>query len=541
MKNLKCALLLAIATVAATAQTSGISGERIRAHVKFLASDLLEGRAPGSRGGDLATEYIATQFALLGLKPAGDKGTYFQNFQLVGVDPQADSQLSFVPTTGTAISPKWLEEFVGVTYQQRTDAQFDASAVFVGHGIVAPEYKWDDYQGIDVKGKVVVLFTGEPVSNDPKFFTGRALTYYGRWTYKYEEATRHGAAAVIIIHTTPTASYGWEVVRSSWGREDQEVKLASGEPALAFAGWVSKDIGEKIAATVGSSVDALLKRADTPGFRAIDLPMRIRGRAPAKVRTVDTRNVIGRIEGSDVKLKEEAVVFSAHWDHLGIGEPVNGDRIYNGALDNGSGCGMLLEIARAWAALPQKPRRSVIFMAAAAEEAGLRGSYYYGQHPVVPAGKTAVGLNFDMFLPYGRARDVTVNGAERTTLYPIVQEAAKRMALTIASDPEPEAGHYYRSDHFSFARVGIPSFSIDHGEDLVGKPPGTGHKLYEAFVEKNYHQPSDEYHEDWDFAGMEQYAQFGLLIGVNVANSPKLPTWHPGDEFLAARQKSGVN
>jgi len=541
VKTPKCALLLAIATVAATAQTSGISGERIRAHVKFLASDLLEGRAPGSRGGDLATEYIATQFALLGLKPAGDKGTYYQNFQLVGVEPQADSQLSFVPTTGSAISPKWLDEFVGVTYQQRTDAQFDAPAVFVGHGIVAPEYKWDDYQGIDVRGKVVVLFTGEPVSNDPKFFTGRALTYYGRWTYKYEEATRHGAAAVIIIHTIPTASYGWEVVRSSWGREDQEVKLASGEPALAFAGWVTKDIGEKIAATAGSTVDALLKRADTPGFRAIDLPMRIRGRAPAKVRTVDTRNVLGRIEGSDVKLKEEVVVFSAHWDHLGIGEPVNGDRIYNGALDNGSGCGMLLEIARAWAALPQKPRRSVIFMAAAAEEAGLRGSYYYGQHPVVPAGKTAVGLNFDMFLPYGRARDVTVNGAERTTLYPIVQEAAKRMALTISPDSRPEAGLYYRSDHFSFARVGIPSFSVEPGEDLVGKPTGTGHKLIEEFNDKNYHQPSDEYHEDWDFAGMEQYAQFGLLIGVNVANSPKLPTWHPGDEFLAARQKSGVN
>jgi len=541
VKNLKCAFFLAIATVAATAQTSEISGERIRAHVKFLASDLLEGRAPGSRGGDLATEYIATQFALLGLKPAGDKGTYFQNFQLVGVEPQADSQLSFVPATGTAISPKWLDEFVGVTYQQRTDAQFDAPAVFVGHGIVAPEYKWDDYQGIDVKGKVVVLFTGEPVSNDPKFFTGRALTYYGRWTYKYEEATRHGAAAVIIIHTTPTASYGWEVVRSSWGREDQEVKLASGEPALAFAGWVTKDIGEKIAATVGSTVDALLKRADTPGFRAIDLPMRIRGRAPAKLRTVDTRNVLGRIEGSDVKLKEEVVVFSAHWDHLGVGEPVNGDRIYNGALDNGSGCGMLLEMARAWAALPQKPRRSAIFMAAAAEEAGLRGSFYYGQHPVVPAGKTALGLNFDMFLPYGRARDVTVNGAERTTLYPIVQEAAKRMALTISPDSRPEAGLYYRSDHFSFARVGIPSFSVEPGEDLVGKPAGTGHKLIEEFNDKNYHQPSDEYHENWDFAGMEQYAQFGLLIGVNVANSPKLPTWRPGDEFLAARQQSGVN
>jgi Zn-dependent M28 family amino/carboxypeptidase len=319
------------------------------------------------------------------------------------------------------------------------------------------------------------------------------------------------------------------------------VKLASGEPALAFAGWVTKEVGDKIAATIGAKADDLLKRADTPGFRAVDLPMRIRGRAPAKVRTVETRNVIGRVEGSDVKLKEEAVVFSAHWDHLGVGEPVNGDRIYNGALDNASGCGMLLEIARAWAALPQKPRRSVLFIAAAAEEAGLRGSYYYGQHPTVPAGKIAAALNFDMFLPYGRMRDVTVNGAERTTFYPIVQEAARRMALTISPDARPEAGLYYRSDHFSFARVGIPSFSVEHGEDLAGKPAGTGHKLVEEFNDKNYHQPSDEYHEDWDFAGMEQYSQFGLLIGINVANSPKLPSWRAGDEFLPARQKSGVN
>jgi len=538
---MKRALILFLLTLVASAQMTEVSGERIRAHVKFLSSDLLEGRAPGSRGGDLATEYIATQFSLLGLKPAGDQGTYFQKFALVGVEPQADSQLVFSPEKGAATSFKWLDEFVGVTYQQRADAQFDAPAVFVGHGIVAPEYKWDDYQGIDVRGKVVVLFTGEPPSTDPNFFTGRALTYYGRWTYKYEEATRHGAAAVIIIHTTPTASYGWEVVRSSWGREDQEVKLSPGEPALAFAGWVTTDAGEKIASTLGTNVDDLLKRADTRGFRAIDLPLRIRGRAPAKVRTVETRNVIGRIEGSDAKLKEEAVIFSAHWDHLGVGEPVNGDRIYNGALDTASGCGMLLEIARAWAALPQKPRRSVIFLAAAAEEAGLRGSYYYGQNPVVPAGKTAVGLNFDMFLPYGRARDVTVNGAERTTLYPIVQEAAKRMGLTISPDSRPEAGLYYRSDHFSFARVGIPSFSVEPGEDLVGKPAGTGHKLIEEFNDKNYHQPSDEYREDWDFAGMEQYAQFGLLIGVNVANSPKLPTWRAGDEFLPARQKSGVN
>src|SRR5580704_7208516 len=370
--------------VLAMAQSTEISGERIRAHVKFLASDLLEGRGVGARGGDLATEYLASQFALVGAKPAGDAGTYFQNLTLVGVAPQPESSLKAGDTTF-----RWLDDFVGVTYQQKTDAAVDGDAVFVGHGIVAPEYQWDDYAGVNVKGKVVVLFTNEPPSNDPKFFTGRALTYYGRWTYKYEEAARHGAVAAIIIHTTPTASYGWDVVRSSWGREDQQVKLAPGAGQLALAAWVTKDAGEKLAASLGHTLDELLKMADTRGFQAMPMPLRIAGKAPAKVREIRTRNVVAKIEGSDLHAKDEAVIFSAHWDHLGIGDPVNGDPIYNGAADNATGCAMIMEIARAWSALPQKPRRSALFLAATAEEAGLRGSEYFGQHPVIPAGKIA--------------------------------------------------------------------------------------------------------------------------------------------------------
>jgi Zn-dependent M28 family amino/carboxypeptidase len=519
--------------VVAMGQSTDISGERIRAHVKFLASDLLEGRGVGARGGDLATEYIAAQFALVGAKPAGDAGTYFQNLTLVGVAPQPESTLK-----AGATSFRWLEDFVGVTYQQKTDAEFDGDAVFVGHGIVAPEYHWDDYAGVDVRGKVVVLFTNEPPSKDPKFFTGPALTYYGRWTYKYEEAARHGAVAAIIIHTTPTASYGWDVVRSSWGREDQQVKLAADQQQLALAAWVTKDAGEKLTATLGHSVDELLKMADTRGFQAMPMNLRIAGKAPAKVREIHTRNVVARIAGSDSHVKDEAVIFSAHWDHLGIGDPVNGDTIYNGAADNATGCAMIIEVARAWAGLAQKPRRSAIFLAVTAEEAGLRGSEYYGQHPVVPAGKTAVDINLDMFQPVGRARDVTLIGAERTTLFPIVEEAARRFGLTISPDPRPDAGVYYRSDHFSMARVGIPSFSIDQGDDLLGKPPGTGKKLFDEFEDKHYHQPSDEYHEDWDFTGMEHYARFAMLIGVNAGNVSKMPTWHAGDEFLAARVAS---
>src|SRR5579862_1571629 len=526
--------------VFAAAQMTEISGERIRAHVKFLASDLLEGRGVGARGGDLATEYIAGQLALAGAKPAGDNGTYFQNLTLVGVDPQPTTQLSATSSDGKTISFRWLDDFVGLTLQQKTDAAFDAEAVFVGHGITAPEYQWDDYQGVDVRGKVVVMFTNEPPSDDPKFFTGKALTYYGRWTYKYEQAARKGALAAIIIHTSPTASYGWDVVRSSWGREDQQVKLAPGEPALMFAGWVTQDKGNEIAAALGKSVDDLLKMANTRGFRPVPLPIHFRGTAPAKVREIHTRNVVARIEGSDPQLKNEAVIFSAHWDHLGIGDAVNGDTIYNGAADNATGCAMILEMARAWSMLPEKPRRSALFLAVTAEEAGLRGSEFYGQHPAIPAGKTAAALNFDMFMPFGRTSDVVLTGADRTTFYPLVEEAARRFDLRIKPDPRPDAGTYYRSDHFSFARVGIPSFSIEGGEDLLGKPPGTGKKLFDDFEEHRYHQPSDEYREDWDFSGMEQFARFGFLIGINVANALKLPTWRAGDEFLAPRIASGV-
>jgi Zn-dependent M28 family amino/carboxypeptidase len=522
----------------APAQINDISGERIRAHVKFLSSDLLEGRGVGARGGDLATDYIATQMALIGAKPAGDNGAYFQNFTLVGVEAQPSAQLSAVAPGGAAISFQWLDEFVGAALQQKSENEFDAEAMFVGHGITAPEYDWDDYKGLDVRGKVVVLFTSEPPSDDPKFFTGRALTYYGRWTYKFEEAARRGAVAAIIIHTTPTASYGWDVVRSSWGREDIEVKVAPGAHALTLAAWVTAEAGEKIASSLGKTVDELLKMADTRGFKAIPLPLRFRGRVPAKIREIKTRNVVAKIEGSDPQLKDQAVVLSAHWDHLGIGTPVNGDSIYHGAVDNATGCGMLLEMARAWAALPEKPLRSAIFVSVAAEEAGLLGSRYFGEHPVIPAGKIAAALNFDGFQPWGRSRDVVVNGADRTTFFPIVEEAAQRFGFTIGPDPLPEAGLYYRSDHFSFARVGIPSFSVEEGRDLLGKPPGTGEKLYADFNDHRYHQPSDQYHDDWDFSGMETYARFGFLIGVNVANAPALPTWRAGDEFLPTRLAS---
>ncbi len=531
-------ILMAVAA-GLTAQIQEISGERIRAHVKFLASDLLEGRGVGTRGGDLATEYLAAQMALAGARPAGGSGTYFQKVPLIGVEPLPATSVS-AERGGKTVPLRWLSDFVGSNYRQRPVDEFDAEAVFVGHGIVAPEFQWDDFKGVDVRGKVVVLFTNEPASSDPKFFGGRALTYYGRWTYKYEQAARAGALAAIIIHTTPTAGYGWEVVRTSWGGEGPYVKLAAGREDLAFAGWVTEEAGGRLLALAGRTVPELLKAAGSRDFKPIPLGVRIRGRVESKIRDINTSNVAAIIPGSDPVIGSEAVIFSAHWDHLGVGEAVNGDSIYNGAVDNATGCAMLIEIARLWASLEQKPRRSALFLLLTAEEGGLRGSEFYAANPIIPPGKTAVALNIDAIFPFGRTRDVVVNGAERTTFWPQVQAAAARMNLTIRPDPRPEQGSFYRSDHFPFAKAGIPAFSVDEGDQYVGRTEDYGAKLFQEYNAKHYHQPSDEYRDDWDFSNMEQVARFAFLLGQSAANLDRLPTWSPGDEFLPARLKSGV-
>jgi Zn-dependent M28 family amino/carboxypeptidase len=516
-----------------------ISGERIRDHVKFLAGDLLEGRGVGARGGDLATEYIATQFALAGLKPAGDNDTFFQRVPLINLTTDPGATLA-ASAAGREAALRWLDDFVGYAEEQKPDTRFDAEAIFVGHGIVAPEFQWNDYKGVDVKGKIVVLFTNEPASSDPKFFGGKALTYYGRWSYKYEEALRHGALACIIIHTTPTAGYGWEVVRNSWGHEKPFVRRAAGEPALAFAGWITSDAGNKLLGLAGHNVDELLKASESRDFRPIPLNVRLKANLPTRLHEIESRNVAGVVEGSDPKLKSEVVLFTSHWDHLGIGTPIDGDAIYNGAVDNATGCAALIEIARAWASLPQKPKRSALFLSVTAEEAGLLGSAYYADHPIFPPGKTALDINYDALYPFGRTSDVVVTGADRTTFFPQVEAIAKRMNLAILPDGHPEQGHYYRSDHFSLAHDGIPAFTVSEGTHYEGKPPDFYEKVFADYNDKHYHRPSDEYKEDWNFAGMEQMARFGFLLGIDAANVTKLPTWKPGDEFLPARQKSGV-
>lgn len=510
-----------------------IQGARIKAHVKFLSSDLLEGRGVGARGGQLTEEYLAAQLAAAGARPGGENGTYFQTVPMVGVQTQPDSQIS-ASAGSKAVNFKWQDEFVGASHRQNPQESFDAEAVFVGHGIVSKSENWDDYKGADVKGKIVVVFTNEPQPMNPEVFKGKTLTYAGRWTYKFEEAARQGALGAVIIHTTETAGYAWDVVRNSWSKEDPQMKLETGKPALAFAGWVTTDAGEKLLGLSGKSVAELLKAADAKDFRPIPLGVRIKGRLNARIRQIASRNVLGVIEGSDPKLKNEYVLFGAHWDHLGIAANVNGDNIYNGAIDNGTGCGIVLDIARVWSSLRDKPRRSAMFAFWTAEESGLRGAEYYGAHPVAPASQTAVNLNFDAIFPSARTQDIVVTGAERTTAWPIVQEAAKRFDFEIAPDPRPEQGSYYRSDHFMLARVGIPAFSIKTGSKIGAKGAEGGSQMFAEYNTKHYHQPSDEFREDWDFASLEYAGRFGFLVGLNVANSSQMPRWNPGDEF--ARQ-----
>ncbi len=532
----RCSALIVLSVLALPAQVTNISASRIGTHVRFLSSDLLEGRGVGVRGGDLATEYLAAQFALAGLKPFGDQGTFFQAVPLVGVTTDASAARLEVIRGGDRVSLRWQEDFIGTGQRQQTDESFEAEAIFVGHGITAPEYDWDDYRGLDVRGKVVVLFTNEPESADPKFFGGRALTYYGRWTYKFEQAARQGAIACLIIHTTPTAGYGWSVVRGM-SKEDPQVQR-TGPGGLAMAGWVTKAAAERLLAATGKTVDQLVTAAGQRGFQPFPLPVRIGGKLPSRIRPVSTRNVIGMVEGSDPKLKSEAVLFTAHWDHLGVGIAVNGDPIYNGAVDNATGCAILLEIAQAWAQLPQKPRRSAIFLSVTAEESGLRGSEYYGTHPAIPIGRHAVNLNFDGYYPFGRTKDVVLTGADRTTLWPIVREVARRFQLEITPESRPEQGFYYRSDHFSLARVGVPAFSISMGTQL--RSGADGDEYFLKYNAQSYHQPSDEIRADWDFSGMEEIARFGMVLGLEAANVDRLPTWLDGDEFLPARMASGV-
>lgn len=527
------------------ASLRGIDAQRIRAHVRFLADDLLEGRGTGSRGGDIAAKYIAAQFALDGLKPAGDNGSYLQKVEFTGVHTLPATSASLQPSHGNAIDLKFGDDYVTSNQTQTDSVDVDAPIVFVGYGIEAPEYHWNDYKGADVKGKIVLVIVNEPPSNDPKFFNGEALTYYGRWTYKFEEAARKGAVGALIIHRTDLASYGWGVVRSSWSNE--QVYLGNDkDPKLKAASWIQLDVARQVFKAAFLNLDDMLASAATREFAARELPVRFKAHIVSTVRKFESYNVLGLLPGTDTGngtrngagSAKQAVVYSAHYDHLGIDPAMSGDNIYNGAVDNGTGVGTLLELAHAFAASSARPPHPVLFASVTAEEKGLLGSNFLGKHLPIPAAQIALGLNFDAIPPIGVPESVNVTGAERTSFYPIVEKTAKSFGFAIQADAEPGAGHYYRSDHFSLARAGVPAFSINTGVKFAGHPPEWGKAQAEDYTAKRYHNTGDEYSPAMDFSSNAALAKFGFALGWQALLAKGTVNWLPGDEFEATRLRS---
>src|SRR3984885_1635142 len=515
-----------------TAAMQRIDAERIRAHVRYLSDDLLEGRGTGTRGGDTAAKYIAAQFALDGLQPAGDDGGYLQKIDFTGVHTEPETTLSLQPEHGAALELKLGDDFVTNNQTQTDTVDIDAPLVFVGYGIEAPEYRWNDFRGVDVSGKVLLVIVNEPPSKDPKFFNGEALTYYGRWTYKFEEAARKGAVGALIIHRTDLASYGWDVVRNSWSAE--QVALGNDkDPKLKAAAWIQLEVARKLMSAANLNLDEMITAAGTRQFQAKELPVRFKAHIESKVRKFVSYNVLGLLPGQPGG--GQAVAYSAHYDHLGIDPTLTGDNIYNGAVDNGTGCGILLETAHAFSTSAARPPSPVLFAAVTAEEKGLLGSEYLGKHLPLPAAKMALDLNYDAILPMGMPQSVNVTGAERTSFYPTVEKTAAAFGFEIQADAEPGAGHYYRSDHFSMARAGVPAFSVNTGVKFAGHPAEWGKAQHEEYTAKHYHRPSDEFLPSMDFTSDAAMAKFGFALGWQAMLAKGTVNWQPGDEFEATR------
>jgi Zn-dependent M28 family amino/carboxypeptidase len=515
-----------------------IRGEQIAAHLKLLSHDLLEGRAPSTRGGQLAAEYLAAQLALLGYEPAGEGGTYFQNvaIQESTVDP------SFTLTAGPGAPFAYLKDVVAVSSRLDPTVATEGELVFVGHGIVAPEYRWNDYEGVDMKGKIALVMVNDPPAPaaEPSLFGGEALTYYGRWTYKYEEAARQGAAGAILIHTNESATYPWQVVQTSWSGTQYSLPPVAGEPTLGLKAWVTDETARTIVSRAGKDLDALRKAALVRGATPVPLGIRASGTIVQRVQQKTSPNVIGVLKGTNAR---EGVIYTAHYDHLGMadpkpGEASNADRIYNGAVDNASGCAGTLELAQALAHAPMKPGRSIYVMFTTAEEAGLLGAEYFAAHPVLPASAWAANINIDTINLAGRARDIVLLGAERSTLGRVATQIAGDFGRVVGPDPEPGRGHFFRSDHFPLAKVGIPAVSLGDSKEFIGKDPAFAKRLVDQFVEKDYHQPSDEFHTDWDYAGAIDDLHFLAELGWRIANDRRMPAYNAGDQFARPRAAS---
>src|SRR5713226_4389156 len=490
------------------------------AHLKYLADDLLEGRAPATRGGRLAATYIAAQFEALGLEPAGPDGSYFQPVALVGLMPHP----SLVWGKGGAPRAlKYRDDFVAWAERPESHIVADGDVVFVGYGITATEWRWDDYKDADLRGKVLLMLVNTPGLVDSTVFNGRALTYYGRWTYKLEEAARRGALGAILVHTTPSATYGWDVVRGSWSVEQFQLDRAAA-PSLAFAAWVTHDAAQAALAPAGLGLDSLTQAAARRSFRPVATGLHVAVEIASALRHVKSENVVARVRGSDPALARQVVLFTAHWDHKGIGPAVNGDSIYNGAEDNASGVAAMLAAAQALVEVTPRPRRSVLFIATTAEESGLLGSEAYVQAPLVPLERTAAVLNRDVTNVRGATRDIDALGIERSTLGDAFRAAARAESLAVRHLPDVR-GSFYRSDHFPFARAGVPALSFKSGLDFVDRPQDWGKQQEDEYNTHRYHQPSDEYSPTFRYDGMAQQVRVAVRVAVAVANALQLPRW----------------
>ncbi len=519
-----------------------ITADGIMQHTKVLSGDEYEGRGPGTKGEELTVKYLTEQFQRLGLKPGNPDGTYVQKVPLVGFTGAATASF----TAGSKqINLTFPTDYVAVSRRFVPESKVENSdIVFVGYGVVAPEYGWDDYKGLDVRGKTIVMLINDPQvpsANDPatlddKMFKGKAMTYYGRWTYKYEIAAEKGAAAAIIVHETGPAGYPYEVVSGSWSRENFDIqKPDKNMGRAAVESWITTDRAKELFTAGGQDFDALKKAALTKDFKPVPLNAKANMTIKNTIREINSNNVIGKLEGSDPALKNEYVVYTAHWDHLGLDPKLTGDQIFNGALDNASGTAALLEIAEALTKLATPPKRSILFLAVTAEEKGLLGAKYYAENPLYPLNKTLANINMDGVNQWGRTTDITMVGDDNSTLIDLLREAATSQKRTVNPDPESEKGFYYRSDHFEFAKQGVPALYTDSGVNYQGKDPAFSKNKRDEYTDKDYHKVSDQIKPDWDLTGAVDDAQLLTMIGYRVAQGERYPEWKAGSEFKAKR------
>ena len=525
-------------TASVNAAAGAITSEGLLQHIADLSADSMEGRGPGTRGEQKTIAYLESQFKALGLEPGNPDGSYLQNVDLIGY--VAHPTASFT-AGGKTVSLKFPDDYVANSRHKRPETNIDNSdVVFVGYGVVAPEYGWDDYKGLDVKGKTILMLVNDPAVRvagdtalDTAMFKGRAMTYYGRWTYKYEIATQKGAAAAIIIHETGPAGYPYEVVRGSYSTEQFDVPSPDAEQRVPVEGWITLPKAKEILAASGKNFDSLKAAAAKKDFKAVPLNAKATFHIKIDSREIQSHNVVAKLEGGEKK--DEYVVYTAHWDHLGKDSTLKGDQIYNGAIDNASGTAALLEIAKAYSKLPSPPRRSVLFLSVTAEEKNLLGAKFYATHPLYPLNKTAANINIDGINQWGKTTDYTVIGLGNSTLDDVLADVLKAEGRVVKPDAEPEKGFYYRSDHFEFAKQGVPALDIEAGIDFIGKPKAYGMQKRDEYTNNDYHKPSDEIKPDWDLSGAVDDTRVLFRVGDTVAQADVLPQWKPGNEFKAKR------